>query len=332
MSARPPLTLVLARRDVASLIGLEDCIGAVERALAAHGRGRSLPPRQLSFHVPGGAFHLKAAGLLGRRPVLAAKLNANFGGNARRGLPRIQGVVVLQDARDGRLLALFDSIEITRLRTGAITAVAARWLARRDARQGAVCGCGLQGRIQLRALAAVLRLERVRCWDRDRGAALRFAREMSRELGLELEAVATARAALRDADAIVTCTPARRAFVGAGDVKPGAFLAAVGADAADKQEIAPALLRESRLVVDDLEQAAEIGDLHHALAAGALGRGDVHAELADVVAGRRPGRRSPDETFVFDSTGIALQDVAAAELAYERALTRRVGLRIALGR
>lgn len=325
-------TLVLTRSDVARLLTLDACIDAVERALVAHAHGRSLAPQLLSFHGRGGGFHIKAAGLRGGRGVFGAKINGNFAGNLRRGLPRIQGVVALFDASDGRPLALLDSIEITLLRTGAMTAVAARRLARKDARTATLCGCGLQGRIQLRALLRVLRLERVWCWDRSAEAALRFAREMSRELCVQVSATRRLRPALRGSDVIVTCTPSRRYFVQAKDVAPGAFVAAVGADSSDKQELQPELLRRSRVVVDSLEQAATIGDLHHALEAGVMTRAQVHAELADVVAGRKPGRRSPDETFVFDSTGIALQDVAAAACVYARALASHSGRSIALGR
>jgi ornithine cyclodeaminase/alanine dehydrogenase-like protein (mu-crystallin family) len=325
-------TLVLTRSQVARLLTLDACIAAIEKALRAHARGRSMPPQLLAFHTPeAGAFHLKAAGVLGRRGVFAAKINANFGRNPRRGLPRIQGVVALFDARDGRPLALLDSMELTALRTAAMTAVAARRLARADARTATICGCGLQGRVQLRALLRVRRLERAWCWDAEPSAAERYAREMSRELSLPVQPARRLAAALRESDVIVTCTPARRFFVREKDVSPGAFVAGVGADSSEKQELEPALLAKSRVVVDSLEQAATIGDLHHALAARAMAPRQVHAELADVVAGRKPGRRSRRETFVFDSTGIALQDVAAAACAYERALARGVGRRIALG-
>jgi ornithine cyclodeaminase/alanine dehydrogenase-like protein (mu-crystallin family) len=210
--------------------------------------------------------------------------------------------------------------------------VAARRLARRDARSVTVCGCGRQGRIQLRALLRVLEIDRVWCWDRSADAAARFGREMSRELRVPVTPTRRLGQALRGSDVIVTCTPSRRFFVAAGDVAPGAFVAAVGADSSDKQELDPDLLAASRVVVDDLEQAATIGDLHHALDAGAMTRAQVHAELADIVAGRKPGRRTRDERFVFDSTGIALQDVAAAACVYERSLALRSGRKIALAR
>jgi ornithine cyclodeaminase/alanine dehydrogenase-like protein (mu-crystallin family) len=137
--------------------------------------------------------------------------------------------------------------------------------------------------------------------------------------------------AARESDVIVTCTPSRAPILGPGDVRAGTFIAAVGADHPEKHEIAPALMAASRIVVDILEQAATMGDLHHALAAGVLTRSDVHAELGEVVAGRKPGRRSPQETIVFDSTGMALQDVAAAAAVYERAVAEGRGLAVSLG-
>ena len=127
------------------------------------------------------------------------------------------------------------------------------------------------------------------------------------------------RSALRASDVCVTCTTSRRAFLGAGDVAPGTFIAAVGADNPEKQELEPSLLASATLVVDVLHQCAEIGELHHALAAGVLTPERVHAELADVVAGRRPGRTRRDEITIFDSSGTALQDVAAAIAVYEKA-------------
>jgi alanine dehydrogenase len=133
------------------------------------------------------------------------------------------------------------------------------------------------------------------------------------------EATKDLRAALRDSDVCVTCTTSRRAFLGIRDVVPGIFIAAVGADNPEKQELEPSLLASATVVVDVLHQCAEIGELHHALAAGLLTRERVHAELADVVVGRRPGRRSREEITIFDSSGTALQDVAAAVAVYEKA-------------
>ena len=331
-SARPGDVLVLARRDVASLLDLPGCIRAVEGAFRLYGERKTAAPGVLSIPVAGGGFHLKAGVLeLGRR-YFAAKTNANFPDNpARCGLPTIQGVIILADAERGTPLALMDSIEITALRTGAATAVAAKYLARADAHTATIVGCGTQGRVQLRAVCAVRALDHVYACDRDATTAERFAREMAAELSLTVERAADPAAAARQSDVIVTCTPSRTPLLGAQDVPRGAFVAAVGADHPDKHEIAPALLAVSGIVVDVLEQAATMGDLHHALAAGVLQRADVHAELGDVVAGRKPGRSTAEETIVFDSTGMALQDVAAAAAVYERAVQGGRGLVVPLG-
>jgi alanine dehydrogenase len=325
------VTLVLTRRDVQSLLGDDECIAAVEAAFRLHAEGRSLAPGVLGVPSRGGGFHIKAAGLERGRLYFAAKTNANFSGNPRRnGLPAIQGVIVLCDGDDGRPLAVMDSIEVTIRRTAAATAVAARRLARRDARVVTICGCGRQGRAQLRALARVLPLERAYAFDADEVIARAYARELSGELDLDVRAVTDHGDAVRTSDVCVTCTPSRQPFLFREHVRPGTFVAAVGADSADKQELDPELLAGAIVVVDVLDQCASIGELHHALDAGVLTREGVHAELADLITGRRPGRRSEDEITIFDSTGTALEDVAAAALVYEKAAETGVGMTVAL--
>jgi alanine dehydrogenase len=323
--------LVLGRQTAAELLPLSLCIDAVEEAFRLLGEGRVPAPGTLGHPAPGGGFHVKVARTDGERPYFAAKVNANFPDNpARRGLPAIQGVVVLCEAEGGLPLAILDSAEVTALRTGAATAVAARRLARPDSRVATVVGCGVQGRAQLRALRAVLPLGRVLAVDADPARARAFADEARAEGGLLAEATDDLGAAVAASDVCVTCTPARRPVLQRAWVRPGTFIAAVGADAPGKQELEPALLAAGRLVVDVLEQCAEIGELAHALRAGILTRERVAAELGQVVAGLRPGRESRDEITVFDSTGTAIQDVAVAALAYERAVAAGRGLPVDL--
>jgi ornithine cyclodeaminase/alanine dehydrogenase-like protein (mu-crystallin family) len=325
-------TLVLTRRDVAAVLDLDACIAAVERAFAAYGAGTVRPPLVAGHHVDGGGFHVKAATLGLDRLYFAVKVNANFPRNRDRlGLPTIQGALALFDATDGRVLALLDSIEITALRTAAATAVAAKWLARRVASVVTVCGCGVQGRVQLRALARVRTLRRVFAWDSEIARAAAFAAEMASVLGVPVLVAPVLREATLESDVVLTCTTATRWFLGRADVRPGTFIAAVGADNEHKQELEPELLAASTVVADVLEQSATIGDLHHALAAGVMARDAVHAELGEVVAGRKAGRRAGDEIIVFDSTGTALQDVAAAAVVYERARAAGAGVHVSLG-
>jgi ornithine cyclodeaminase/alanine dehydrogenase-like protein (mu-crystallin family) len=325
-------SLLLSRADVRAFLDMDSCIAAVEAAFRAQADGATLPAGVLGTRARDGGFHVKAAGLMRGHAYYAAKINANFAGNpARHGLPTIQGVVALFDATNGMLLALMDSMEITTLRTAAATAVAAKYLAREEACTAAILGCGVQGRSQLRALSRVRRIERVYAWDGAPNAAAWYAREMATELGCEVVPTDGYRDVAGRCDVIITCTAAEHPLLGNDDVSAGTFVAGVGADSENKQELAPELLARSTLVVDVLDQCARIGDLHHALDAGAVTRDDVHAELADVVSGRRPGRRSADEVTVFDSTGTALEDVAAGAMVYERALAAGHARRIALG-
>jgi alanine dehydrogenase len=322
---------ILTRRDVLELLSLRECIDAVENAFRLHAEGRALGPGVLGVHAGRGGFHIKAAGLVGPRSYFAAKTNANFPDNPGCfGLPTIQGTVVLADAETGEPRAVMDSASITALRTGAATAVAAKFLARADARSAVIVGCGAQGQIQLAAIATVLSLQHVWVLDTDRSRAESLAARARADLGVRVEVATDLSAALRASDVAVTCTPSRRAFVSREDVVPGTFIAAVGADSQGKQELEPGLLAASTLVVDVLEQCAEIGELQHALAAGLMTRDQVHAELSDVVAGRRPGRTHDTEITVFDSSGTALQDVAAAIVVYEKAAALGRGTEVKL--
>ena len=328
------MTLVITRADVRSLLDVRACIDAVEQAFLRHAVADVIPPAVVGAHVPGGGFHVKTAGMqataLARRATFVAKVNSNFPDNpGSTGLPTIQGVISLFDAANGELLAILDSMEITNLRTAAATAVAAKYLARAEAGVVTVCGCGEQGRSQLRAIACVRGVRRAFAYDVSPERSASYARDMTAELGIDVVQVGSPSDAI-DTDIWITCTTARQWLLGRAHVSPGAFVAAVGADNPEKQEIEPELLAASAVVADILAQCAAIGDLHHALDAGVMQRSDVRAELADVVSGRIAGRCSDDEIVVFDSTGTALEDVAAATLVYERAMARGLGLEVDL--
>ena len=308
--------LFLGRADVERLLTPQVCLGAIEHAFRLIGEGKAPAPAILAMHAEHGSFHVKAGMLTMDRPYFAAKLNANFPENGRRhGLPTIQGALILSDADNGMPLAIMDSGSITALRTAAASALAARYLARKGWRTLAIVGCGGQAVAHLRALRA----HRVIVYDIDGDKENAFARTHAAAASGDLERC------LADADVVVTCTTAKRCFVTREMVRPGTFIAAVGADHEEKQEIEPELLAAAKVVTDLTAQAAAIGDLHHAIAAGVMSAADVHAELGEVVCGRKPGRESDAEVIVFDSTGTGLQDVAAAIAAYQRAVTEKAG-------
>jgi ornithine cyclodeaminase/alanine dehydrogenase-like protein (mu-crystallin family) len=314
------VTLLLTRGDVAGLMRPSDYLEAVEAGFRAGEDQRAAAPPPLALPGEGGTFHAKAALLRQGRTYAALKLNANFPDN-RAGLPTVQGAILLCDGGNGALLAVIDSIEVTLRRTAAASALAARRLARPDAATLLVCGCGAQGQAHVEALGEVLGLRRCFAWDRDFGRAEAFAAARRRE-GLDSVAVEDVESAAAASDVIVACTPARSPYLEADLVRPGSFVAAVGADSPEKNELHPALMARARVVVDVLAQCLEMGDLRHAVRAGAMRPQDVHAGLGAILVGTAPGRTSDDEVFVFDSTGTALQDVASAAALYERACRR----------
>ena len=317
-------TLLLNRSDVQELLSLTECIDAVEKGFRSQGEGKIPAPGILGVRTHSGGLHVKTACVSGAKSYIVAKLNTNFAQNARFGLPTIQGVIVVYEAKNGRLLAVLDSMEITVKRTAAATAVAAKYLARKNSSVATICGCGKQGRSQLRALSLMLPLRKVYAFDIDSNESLRLATQLSGELKIDIEAVGSLPGAIRASDVIVTCTPAREFYVQKENVEARSFIAAVGADDSHKQEIDPALMSSAKVVADNLEQVCAIGDTHHAIAAGLMCKEDIYAELSEIVTGRKPGRTNDDEIIIFDSTGVAIEDAAAATLVYEKACAAKI--------
>lgn len=328
-----PSLLLLRRSEIASVLTLADCIPAVEEAFRMRAEGKALGSEIMHIDADGGEFHVKGGGLrLGDRTFVGLKANGGFFHNRELfGLPAIQGVIVLFDGTNGTPLSIMDSIEITILRTGAATAAAAKRLARPDTDTVTICGCGNQGRVQLRALKLVFPgLRRAYAYDASAEAARAYAEAMAEELGFEVVPAADLKAASAASAVIVTCTPSRTPYLKREHVRPGTFVAAVGADSPDKRELEPSILAGAKVVVDIRDQSAGVGELHHALVAGLMTIDQVHGELGDVIAGRIPGRITDDEITVFDSTGTALQDTAAAAAAYAEAVKRGLGTTILL--
>jgi alanine dehydrogenase len=319
-------TLLLRRSDIERLLSLRECIDAVDEIFRMQGEGKVPTPGILGVKAPGGGLHVKAGLLPGQRNYLVAKLNANFpGNNAHFGLPTIQGMIAVFDAENGIPLAILDSIDITIKRTAAASAVAAKYLARKESSVATICGCGQQGRTQLRAVLLVLPLTKVYAFDVNERAAIDFRNELSPELKVDIELVRDLASAIQKSDVCITCTTANESFVCKEDVRPGTFIAAVGADDEHKQEIDSGLIASAKVVADSLEQSCAIGDMHHAIAKGLMRKEDVYAELCEIVAGQKIGRVADDEIIVFDSTGVAIEDAAAAAAVYERALANGIG-------
>jgi alanine dehydrogenase len=311
--------LFLSRDDIERLLKPDACATAVESAFRQHASGEAVE-RVVGLHGRDGSFHIKAGLLIGERPYFAAKVNANFPHNGENfGLPTIQGLVILHDGVNGSPLAILDSISITALRTAAATAIAAKYLARKNVESALICGCGAQAAAQARAILGVRNIGRLYVFDEVYERADKFAADYSGELAIPVIPVAELAGALPECEVVITCTTARKFFITREMVRPGTFIAAVGADNEDKQEIDPSLLASSTVVTDITEQACTIGEVHHAIVGNFMTRAAIYAELGEIVTEMKPARTNEDQIIVFDSTGTGLEDVAAALAAYRLA-------------
>lgn len=326
-------TRILTRSEIASMMSLEDYLEGVETAFRMHGLGKSFGTAMLHGDTPGELeFHIKAGGLFWRdRKYYGLKINGScFSNRERRDLPNILGAILLFDGDSGFPLAVIDSVEPTIKRTGAGTAVAMKYLAAPDAKVMTVCGCGNQGRIHVRFLKIVRPMARVFAYDEKPERAEAFARELEQELGLDIRPTGDLAAAVAQSRIVVTCTPSKRPFLLKEYVLPGTTVAAVGSDNPEKRELDARLLKGNKVVVDILSQCAEAGELHHALEQNLIRTEDVYAEIGEIVSGKKPGRENPSEIIIYDATGTALQDTAAAVMVYEKALARNAGSSISL--
>ncbi len=313
--------LYLSRADVERVaLPMSAILTALEEMFREKGEGRvEMPPKPGIHPRPDAFIHAMPAFI----PALGSagmKWVAGFPDNQRRGLPYITGLLILNDPETGVPLTVMDCTWITAMRTGAATAVAAKYLARPESASAGIVACGVQGRSNLEALAALFRIERVRAFDIRRDVAQRFAVEMSAKLGMPIEVVDCARAAVEGLDLVVSSGPILKEpkpVIEAGWLAPGAFASAVDFDS----YFQGAALREAdRIVTDDVPQMEYYRELGYFRATP-----PAEAELGEIVCGRKPGRRNADERVICINLGIALDDMATAIHIYRRALEQGIG-------
>jgi alanine dehydrogenase len=295
-----PSVPFFAGRHVEAAVSPESALSAVRAAFVAYARGEwTMPPKVYVPAYPAGDFRAMPA-LGGGHALL--KWVTSFPGNPERGLPTVTGVVLLSDASNGTLRAALDAGAVTALRTGAAAVLAAEALGRRSATQAAVVGAGVNGRATARTFAASG--YETLLWDVDGERARSTAEEVGGRMASSQEEAL-------GADLVATVTPGHELVYGPGALRAGQHVSLMGADGPGKAEIAVDELVRARVFADDWEQASHNGELVHAVDAGVLSRGDV-TELGAVLAGDAEGRRDDDEITVFDSTGLAIQDLAIA--------------------
>jgi ornithine cyclodeaminase len=324
---------VIPQREVERLLPMRECVEIMARALETTSRGEAtLPLRQAVWMTDRRGMIGVMPAFLGQPRSLGLKAVSIFPGNHGTAFDSHQGAVLLFDTEHGSPIAVLDASAITAIRTAAVSAVATRALALPGAGDLAILGAGVQAASHLAAMREVRPLRRVRVWSRTAERARRFAAAEGARHGLPVEAVATAREAVEGSDLVCTTTAAREPVLRGAWLAPGAHVNAVGACFATARELDTEAVRRARVIVDRRESALhEAGDLLIPIQEGALGEDHVAGELGDVLLGRVPGRRSPEEVTLFESLGIAVEDLAAAQHVYQQALAQGAGVAVRFG-
>ncbi|MFQ5887642.1 MAG: alanine dehydrogenase, partial [Candidatus Hydrothermarchaeales archaeon] len=316
--------------EIKTVLDIDDVILAVEKAFEQHGLDKvQMPPKSyLYFERYNGDLRTMPA-YIEALEMAGAKIVNSHPGNPSKGIPTVMAVVILNDPKTGAPLAVMDGTHLTDMRTGAAGAVACKYLAREDSKVVGLVGAGRQARTQLLAISKVFELEKAMIVSMSLEGSNRFKKEMEGVVGIDI-VVKEGIEEVCDSDILVTATPVREPIVREEWIGEGMHINAIGADAEGKEELEPEVLKKAKVVIDDLLQAVHSGEINVPLSKGIITKDDIYASLGEVVAGKIPGRTSEEGITVFDSTGLAIQDIAAGKLAYEKALEAGVGQRLKL--
>ncbi len=320
------MSLVLTGSEIMQVLDMDLALAAAEEAFRAYGEGRVNMPPKAYLTLEQGDFRAMYGEIrLPRNHICGLKWVNVHPGNPAQGLPTVMAKILLNDPDTGLEFADLDGTHITDYRTGAAGGVAVKYLARTDAARLGLIGAGAQARTQVTAILKVRSIREIVVFDRHLEHSQTFTAWVAAHFGIKARATGAAAEAVTGQDIVVTTTPSRKAVVAREWVSPGTHINAIGADAAGKQELDPAILKAARVVVDDWAQASHSGEINLALSQGELTREQVYGVLGEIVAGKKPGRETPAEITVFDSTGLIIQDLALGLAVYQRAKERGLG-------
>lgn len=315
-------TLVLSKKEVVSLLTMKDVIRVVEEAFRDWANGQGSMPPKAYLQVKDGDFRAMPAALPGAAGMKWVNVHT---GNPAKGLPTVMAVLIYNDPVTGYPLSVMDATDITGFRTGATAAVASSYLAKKDAKILGVIGAGRQAYTQIIAHREIFNLREIRVYDIFPKAVEKLGQSLP---GYPVKASTPEQ--VMQADIISTVTPARAPVVKREWVRLGTHINAIGADAEGKEELEPAILRMATVVVDDLRQASKAGEINVPISRGLYRADEVYAALGDIINGKMKGRTSDRQITIFDSTGVAIEDVAVAKFLYENARQKGIGLTLNL--
>ncbi len=313
-----PKVLVLGRSEIEELLSMDETLAVVERAIKLEAEGKAIMPPKLYLDLPDyhGDFRAMPAYIDGSAGI---KWVCAYPKNREKNLPSVMAIVILCDPNSGCPLAIMDGTHITNMRTGAAGGVAVKYLARKGSSVIGMVGAGVQAETQLLAISEVLpKIEEVKIFDQQREASLRYAKEMGVKLNINIRPVEIIEEAT-DADIVITITSSKRPVVKKEHIRPGTHINAIGADAKGKQELEPDVLRNAKIIIDDIEQASHSGEINVPLSEGLIKVADIYGTLGEIVASMKRGRENDEEITIFDSTGLAIQDITCAKFVYEKA-------------
>lgn len=323
-------TLLLIKKTVKKLVTIKESLKAIEDAFRSLGQGGAQMPPKIYIHLDkySGDFRAMPAYLEGPDKCALKWVNVHPL-NKKRGLPSVMGIIILSDPKNGFPLCIMDGTYVTNFRTGAAGGVAAKYLARKNSETVSLVGCGAQAETQLMALKELFKIKEIKVWGHEKRLIKDFI-ERTRRMKLRMYPADTVRECVKNSDIIVTTTPSRKPLIKHGWLKKGAHINAIGADAPGKEELDPKILKHSKIVVDSLSQAAHSGEINVPLKKGIISKRNIYSDIGQIVSGKKPGRTNDKETTIFDSTGLAIQDVAMSSLIYKKAVRRHKGTYIDL--
>jgi alanine dehydrogenase len=322
--------LWLDQSDVKNVIDMPLTLSAVENGFREHGLKKvQMPPKSyLYFENHNGDLRTMPS-FMEEKDIAGVKIVNVHPDNREKGLPTVMAVIVLNSTETGAPLAIMDGTHVTDMRTGAAGGVAAKYLARKDSHVVGMVGTGGQARTQLLALSEVMDIEEVKITCRNTGHCDSFEKDMKKVVSCDFKRKQSIKDVC-DCDVLVTTTPVREPVVKAEWIHEGTHINAIGADAVGKQELESSIMKKARIIVDDIVQASHSGEVNVPLSQGVISESDIHAELGEIVAGVKKGRLSDDDITIFDSTGLAVQDLVTANMVYTKALELGIGKKVKL--
>jgi alanine dehydrogenase len=320
--------LWLNRNEVESLLDMEGTLKVVEEAFRQHGLKKvQMPPKlYLFFKKHNGDLRTMPA-YLEEQDITGVKIVNVHPDNPKKGFPTVMALVILNSTETGAPVAIMDGTYLTDMRTGAAGGVAVKYLARKNSKIVGFVGTGNQAKTQLLAISEVIDIEEVKATSMSEKSTLAFKDEMEKRIGCSVTPKKSIREVC-DCDILVTTTPSREPIVMNGWIAEGTHINAIGADAPGKEELDPNILKRARIVVDDIPQASHSGEVNVPLSKKLIMEKDICCEIGEVVAGKKKARTKDSDITVFDSTGLAIQDVATADMVYQKALKANIGIKL----